>query len=145
MYVYFLWMVHPFLRELDLLVTGNKPSATYFLWPDGEGSWNSQRLSNVLKTETAELCQAPMTIPIYRHVAIALSRRHLGGGGFKRDYDMGDQASDLQATRTSWTAGRMYARGARRGPGTCGSAKGRVQVSESRVARVPWFYCCFWK
>lgn len=56
MYVYFLWMVDPFLRELDLLVPDNKPSVTSFLWPDGEGSWNSQRLSNALKTETAELC-----------------------------------------------------------------------------------------
>jgi hypothetical protein len=58
-----------------------------------------------------------MTIPIYRHVAIAISRRHLNGGGFKRDYDIGDQLTDLQTTHTSWTAGRLYARGLEEVPG----------------------------
>jgi len=58
-----------------------------------------------------------MTIPIYRHVAIAISRRHLNGGGFKRDYDIGDQTTDLQTTHTSWTAGRLYARGLEEVPG----------------------------
>lgn len=115
--VYYMWIVHPFLRELDLLVPSQKPTATCFLWPDGEGTWDSQRLSKVLKRETAGACRAPMTIPTYRHVAIAFSRRHLKEGGFKRDYDIGDQASDLQTTHTSWTAGRLYARGLEEVPG----------------------------
>jgi hypothetical protein len=58
-----------------------------------------------------------MTIPIYRHVAIAISRRHLDGGGFKRDHDIGDQMTDLQTAHTSWTAGRLYARGLEEVPG----------------------------
>lgn len=58
-----------------------------------------------------------MTIPVYRHVAIAISRRHLNGGGFKRDYDIGDRVGDLQTTHTSWTAGRLYARGLEEVPG----------------------------
>lgn len=115
--VYYLWMVLPFLRELDLLVPSKKSRATSFLWPDGDGCWNSQRLSNVLKRATAGISKAPMTIPIYRHVAIAISRRHLNGGGFKRDYDIGDQITDLQTTHTSWTAGRLYARGLEEVPG----------------------------
>lgn len=115
--VYYMWMVLPFLRELDLLVPSQKSRATSFLWPDGEGCWNSQRLSNVLKRETAGVSKAPMTIPIYRHVAIAISRRHLNGGGFNRDYDIVDQTTDLQTAHTSWTAGRLYARGLEEVPG----------------------------
>jgi hypothetical protein len=115
--VYYLWIIHPFLRELDLLIPGSKPLGSSFLWPDGEGSWNSQRLSTILKRETINAFKAPMTIPIYRHVAIAISRRHLNGGGFKRDYDIGDRVGDLQTTHTSWTAGRLYARGLEEVPG----------------------------
>jgi hypothetical protein len=115
--VYYLWIIHPFLRELDLLIPGSKPLGSSFLWPDGEGSWNSQRLSTILKRESINAFKAPMTIPIYRHVAIAVSRRHLNGGGFKRDYDIGDRVGDLQTTHTSWTAGRLYARGLEEVPG----------------------------
>jgi hypothetical protein len=115
--VYYLWIIHPFLRELDLLIPGSKPLGSSFLWPDGEGSWNSQRLSTILKRETINAFKAPMTIPIYRHVAIAISRRHLNGGGFKRDYDIRDRVGDLQTTHTSWTAGRLYARGLEEVPG----------------------------
>lgn len=75
--VYSLWIIHPFLRVLDLLIPGSKPLGSSFLWPDGEGSWNSQRLSTILKRETISAFKAPMTIPVYRHVAIAISRRHL--------------------------------------------------------------------
>lgn len=99
------------MRELDLLVPGPKPLGSSFLWYDGKGSWSSQRLSTVLKRETEKAFKAPMTIPVYRHVAIAISRRHLNGGGFQRDYDIGDKFRDLQTTQTSWAAGRLYARG----------------------------------
>jgi hypothetical protein len=115
--VYYLWIIHPFLRELDLLMPGPKPLGSSFLWPDKEGSWSSQRLSTVLKRETIDAFKAPITIPVYRHVAIAISRRHLDGGGFKRDYDIGDRIGDLQTTHTSWTAGRLYARGLEEVPG----------------------------
>lgn len=115
--VYYVWIIHPFLQELDLLVPSPRRRSSSFLWPDGEGCWNSQRLSDVLKRETAAHFKAPMTIPIYRHVAIAISRRFLDGGGFKRDYDMGDRISDLQTAHTSSTAGRLYARGLEELPG----------------------------
>jgi hypothetical protein len=68
-------------------------------------------LTSILKRETGLIFKAPLTISTYRHIAIAISRRHLDGGGFKRDYDVEEQASDRQTTHTSWTAGRLYARG----------------------------------
>ena len=86
--MYYLGIIHPFLRELDLLMPGPKPLDSSFLWPDKEGSWSSQRLSTVLKRETIDAFKAPITISVYRHVAIAISRRQLDGGGFKRDYDI---------------------------------------------------------
>lgn len=52
----------------------------------------------------------------YRHVAIAISRCHLAQGGFKRDYDIEDSATDGQTAHTSWTAGRLYARGLEEAP-----------------------------
>jgi hypothetical protein len=48
-------------------------------------------------------------IPVYRHLAITISRKHLIGSGFKRDY--GPENLDIQATYTAWTARRIYARG----------------------------------
>jgi hypothetical protein len=54
-------------------------------------------------------------IPVYRHLAIAISRKHLAGSGFKRDY--GPENLDTQATHTPWTAGRIYARGLEEAPG----------------------------
>lgn len=58
-----------------------------------------------------------MTISTYRHVAIALSRRHLRGGGFRRDYGIEEKSSDRQTTHNSWTVGRLYARGLEEAPG----------------------------
>jgi hypothetical protein len=70
-----------------------------------------------MKRETSKICRKPLTLSTYRHVAIAISRRHLIQGGFKRDYDVEEQASDVQTTHTSWMAGRLYARGLEEAPG----------------------------
>jgi len=117
LFVCYIYAIHPLVRELNLLLSRMKPLGTSFLWPDDEGCWGSQRLSGVLKRETDDIFGAPMTLPIYRHVAFALLRRHLSQGSFKRDYDVGDQPSDHQTTHTSWTAGRLYARGLEEIPG----------------------------
>lgn len=130
--VYYLWLILPFLQKLellcpkptksqksrwdrqsDLLVNSRSP----FLLPEGTGVWPSSRLTNTLRRETGAICQTPLTISTYRHIAIALSRRHLSKGGFKRDYDVEETASDAQTTHTSWTAGRLYARGLEEAPG----------------------------
>lgn len=114
--VYYLWIILPFVEELGLLApSAQRPNSSY-LWPAGEGCWSSQRLSAVLKRATSSKFNVPLTLSTYRHVAIAFSRRHIAGGGFKRDYDT-DKAIDEQATHTSWTAGRLYARGLEEAPG----------------------------
>lgn len=52
-----------------------------------------------------------MCIPSYRHLAIAISRKHLRCGGFKRDYGLEDTKFDTQSAHSTWTAGSIYARG----------------------------------
>jgi hypothetical protein len=52
-----------------------------------------------------------MNIPVYRHLAVAISRKHLKYGGFKRDYGIEESVVDRQGSHTLWTAGTTYARG----------------------------------
>lgn len=52
-----------------------------------------------------------MSIVVWRHLAIAISRKHLACGGFKRDYGMDETAFDNQSCHSSRTAGSVYARG----------------------------------
>jgi hypothetical protein len=119
--VYYLWLIRPFDRKLELLALrrGN-PQPSPFLWAK-EGSiepWDSSRLSAILQRETKEAFGVPFNIPIYRHLAIAISRKHLASGGFKRDYGLEDtKFADTQATHSPWTAGSIYARGIKEAPG----------------------------
>ena len=53
----------------------------------------------------------PMSIVVWRHLAIAISRKHLACGGFKRDYDMDETTFDNQSCHSTRTAGSIYARG----------------------------------
>jgi hypothetical protein len=76
LFVYYIWIILPIVRELDLLVPHSKPKTTSFLWPDGEGCWSSQPLSTILKRETPAAFNAPLTISTYRHVAIAVEPKN---------------------------------------------------------------------
>lgn len=141
--VYYLWLILPFVQKMTLLVAeqedpkmpasdirkfdtlmgdrsrpvAKKPALSFLLWPTEKGAWSSSRLTKILKRETSKICQNPLTLATYRHVAIAISRRHLTQGGFKRDYDVEESAVDGQTAHTSWTAGRLYARGLEEAPG----------------------------
>jgi hypothetical protein len=114
--VYYLWLVLPFLQKLDLLsphASGKRKSS--FLWPEHCG-WNTQRLTAILRRETEPSLKAGLTISTYRHVAIALSRRHLQDTKFKKDYDAEDKLSDQLATHGPNTAGRLCARSLEEAP-----------------------------
>lgn len=111
--VYYLWLVLPFCQKLDLLVFRSTDQPSSFLWPKpgGRDCWSSERLSRVLKREFMNTIGVPMSIVVWRHLAIAISRKHLACGGFKRDYDMDETAFDNQSCHSSRTAGSVYARG----------------------------------
>lgn len=115
--VYYLWLILPFCQALQKLVYGQKGPASAFLWPAGEGSWDSSQLRKVLQREARTHLQTKMNILSYRHAAIAISRVHLKCGGFKRDYGADDAAFNEQASHGSWIAGTVYARGLQEAPG----------------------------
>lgn len=121
--VYYLWLVLPFWQQLDVLANGRTTPASAFLWPKGDGSWQPQRLTNVLLQETAAHLRVPLGIMMYRHMAIAISRQHLKCGGFKRDYGIDKKLADEQATHGSWVAGTVYARGLQEAPGHVAARK----------------------
>lgn len=135
--VYYLWLILPFVQKMTLLVAeqedpevsasdirrfnplmggqfrpvAKKTALSFLLWPTGKGVLSSYRLTKVLKRETSKICQNPLTLATYRHVAIAISCRHLTQGGFKRDYDVEESVLDGKTAHTSWTAGRLYTHG----------------------------------
>jgi hypothetical protein len=116
--VYYLWLVLPFCEALQRLACGHRGAASAFLWAAGEGTWASERLRKVLQQETQTHLQTKLNILSYRHAAIAISRVHLKGGGFKRDYGGTDSAVFAeQASHSSWIAGTVYARGLQEAPG----------------------------
>lgn len=104
------------------------------MWAMGDqNSWKADRLTRVLKQEFQDRLCTEMTITTWRHIAIAISKKHLTCGGFKRDYDTEPTGLDSQATHTSWTAGTIYARGIQEAPG---HVEGRRQ--EYRAISKEW-------
>ena len=88
--IYYLWLILPFCQALELVALSNKAQPSPFIWAKGTGDepWDSTRLSRVMKREFEAELGLSMTISAYRHLAIAISRRHLPCGGFKRDYGL---------------------------------------------------------
>lgn len=68
-------------------------------------------MSRVLQRETKQALGVALNIQVYRHLAVAMSRKHLSCGGFKRDYGVDDSKADAQCSHTTWTVGTVYARG----------------------------------
>jgi hypothetical protein len=65
-----------------------------------------------------------MNVSTWRHIAIAISRKHLSEKGFKRDYDDPvQQKADHQAGHSSLIAGNVYARLMSAAPGHVQSAQ----------------------
>jgi hypothetical protein len=115
--VYYLWLILLFSQALERLVRNHRQSGSPYLWPAGEGTWASERLRKVLQQEAQVHLQTKLNTMSYRHAAIAISRVHLKGGGFTRDYGTDDAPFDQQASHGSWTAGTVYARGLQEAPG----------------------------
>lgn len=133
--VYYLWLVHPFYRKLELLALRRQTPPSPYLWTKNESlePWDSARLSLVLQRETKQAFGVAFTIPIYRHLAIAVSRKHLECGGFKRDYGLEDTRFNTQASHTTRTAGAIYARGFDEAPGQI-----EVRRAEYRKVSQEW-------
>jgi hypothetical protein len=115
--VYYLWLVYPFQRQLQGLAFQETIPSSPFLWPSGMGGFSSKRLSKALRREFQENLRINITLADYRHVAHAISRRHLRVRGFQREYEIPVHPADIQVARTSWTSSMIYARPQNDAPG----------------------------
>jgi hypothetical protein len=70
-----------------------------------------------------------VNISVYRHLVVAISRKHLTYGGFKRDYGIEESVADRQGAYISWTAGTTYTRGLE-------EAVGHVEARKSEYRKV---------
>jgi hypothetical protein len=131
--VYYLWLILPFWQQLDILVYKRKDPPSTFLWPKGKGTWDPSRLTKVMAQEARLYLGIALSIQIYRHLAIAISRQHLLCGGFKRDYGIDKKLADKQAAHGTWIAGTIYARGLQEAPGHV-----KARSSEYRAVSREW-------
>jgi hypothetical protein len=127
--VYYLWLIVPFCTQIKLLVPDiaaeNEAGSSAFLWSKRGQPWHSDRLSKMLSDQFREYLNTSANIVIWRHAAIAISRKHISGRGFKRDYSVKDEEAmmDGQAGHSSILAGQIYARGIEEAPGHVASAR----------------------
>ena len=127
--VYYLWLIRPFWQRLEKLALHRTEEPSPYIWAKDQGTWDSKRLGDVLDREFRARLGTPANISMYRHAAIAISRKYLDCGGFKRDYDVDEKRTDLQAAHSSWTASSIYARGIE-------EAAGHVQIRRAEFRKV---------
>jgi hypothetical protein len=136
--IYYLWLVLPFTNQLRLLALNQTATTTSstFLWAQPYKThnntsqyspWPSSRLSHMLKQEFQTHLHTQANIQIWRHAAIAISRRHLRQAKFRRDFDIGAGPAmtwnDAQACHAADLAASIYARGIEEAPGHVESAR----------------------
>ncbi|KAL5344739.1 hypothetical protein ACLOAV_010431 [Pseudogymnoascus australis] len=92
--------------------------------------WGSSRLSKILQQAFRTWLNTDGNITTWRHAAIAISRKHLEGAKFKRDYGA-EPAPTWAAEQTGHTAhvaGNVYARGIEEAPGHVASARAEYRA-----------------
>ena len=123
MVVTYLSMVLPFARHLET-IQGRRPARS-FLFEGGRGLWKDERLGEILKRESRAILGTELMVSAYRHLAIAIDRRHLRGlgvqtQGLREDGETeggksDDVVNDLQASHSTWTSNMNYANSVRTG------------------------------
>jgi len=123
----YLWLVLPFWQKLDVLALRRTGSDSPFLWPKKQGPWASRTLARVIGEAFQDTLNLTINISSYRHLAIAISRRHLACSGFKRNYSVKDTETDRQAAHSSLTAELVYARDLKEAAGHVDARKAAFQ------------------
>lgn len=130
--VYYLWLVLPFAQRLQMLALDMSLQSIFtpFLWcsefkDNHVIPWPSSRLSDVIGREFKIHLNTFAKIQVWRHAVIAITRRHLKQGKFKKDYDLRQTPTweDKQSCHTTPVAGAVYARGIEEAPGHVASAR----------------------
>jgi hypothetical protein len=140
--IYYMMLVKPLCDQLEMLVLEKPQPEPTFLWVvEKEGNnvpWPSTRLTDVLAREFRQHLNTKANILLWRHTAIAISRRHLGQHKFRKDYGLENLAKlttwgDMQAAHPGPCARQVYARGLEEAPGHVASAK-----AEYRQISIEW-------
>jgi hypothetical protein len=142
--VYYLWLVLPFCEQLKLLALNSKEPPSPYLWaakarrvrtqPGTKAGplphWDSNRLSKVLQREFHQHLNTTVTINLWRHAAISISRTHLGGAKFKRDYTSEPVPTWItaQTGHEAFVAANVYARGVEEAPGHVAFARAEYRA-----------------
>lgn len=104
--VAYLAEVLPFMTLVD---RGAVPSSLRsFVWADGNGVWDTPRVTKALTRETAIRLRLRVTFQDYCHIAKAIDREHVRGLDGDADDDDADHIHDLRSTHTSSTADQIY-------------------------------------
>ncbi|KAI1271197.1 hypothetical protein F5Y07DRAFT_383755, partial [Xylaria sp. FL0933] len=74
------------------------------------GTWGSGRLARALEQHTGRLLGCKINVSAWRQLAIATARRHIARPSFEALEAFQDQAVDLQAGHTTFTAHIRYGR-----------------------------------
>jgi hypothetical protein len=112
----------------------------------GAELWNSKRLGEILAREFQQGMSATINVMTWRHVVVAVSRRHLKEGyKFKRNFNSatekeGSKAIDMQAAHTSQIAGMVYRRGIHEAPGWIQSIRSEYRAISRAISRA-WHQC----
>ena len=130
--VYYLWLVLPFWQTTNGSFNGSTEKSIY-LWSkelsfpeaktiSSEDLWNSTKLSNVLTTVFRTFMGVAINISMWRHIAVAISRRFLKRAFTDPSDDDGDADEDneeflknldvlfdLQMAHSTAVANRVYA------------------------------------
>ncbi|KAF4336645.1 telomere-associated helicase [Fusarium beomiforme] len=93
-----------------------------------DGPWSATRLSVTLTRAFKLTFGTDTNIQMWRHAAIAISRRHLQQAKFKRDFieAVSWAWNDEMAAHSTKIAGLTYARGLEKAPGHIASAKAEL-------------------
>ncbi|TVY62376.1 hypothetical protein Focb16_v004295 [Fusarium oxysporum f. sp. cubense] len=88
-------------------------------------SWPTARLSAVLGKTFSRVLGTEASVQMWRHAAIAISRRHLQQAKFKRDFieTVSWAWNDEMAAHSTQLAGLTYARGLEEAPGHVAGAR----------------------
>jgi hypothetical protein len=104
-----------------------------------EAPWHNSQLGEIISEELRRFLKTKANVSLWRHAAVAISRRHLPEGcQFKRDYGPNEKSAvmDLQAAHTSRMAGSCYARDVREAHGHVASIR-----AEYRQLSRNWHIC----
>jgi superfamily II DNA or RNA helicase len=105
--IWYLWLVKPFGDALQRFLGIELPEGA-FLWTTGDGNpWPDARMARALSTAFEAGMGCEMGVLQYRHIAIAIGRRHTQR---KFEDDDEDDAADLQAGHTSKIGNMLYGR-----------------------------------